>query len=261
MNGVENRSAGKLEFHQTNFKDLAYKLAENAGLAVQECPSYLFLYPATYEPLRDISLVGRLDPAFADVRAAMAFGSNTPLYNAFKALSQVVGITIVGDNAIAEANCGEISLGEIPIQDALEAVLKSARVYSFEVESTNEYIFFRAPANTQPATALLSAETLDDRQKALLEKQVSVVLPTPPDDAARIELASGAKPLGKVVGSLSRQLGAPVAVERGLEELPVNPAAFHRVRVSTALDLLIRQWLVPEFGYQLTSDRIVIRRK
>jgi hypothetical protein len=33
------------------------------------------------------------------------------------------------------------------------------------------------------------------------------------------------------------------------------------VRLSTALDLVIRQWLIPNYGYQVTHDRIVIRTR
>jgi len=64
-----------------------------------------------------------------------------------------------------------------------------------------------------------------------------------------------------VLDSLSQQLGILVVAEKGLEDLPVNPVVLNNVRVQTAMDLLIRQWLIPDFGYQVAGDRIVIRRR
>jgi LysM repeat protein len=60
---------------------------------------------------------------------------------------------------------------------------------------------------------------------------------------------------------LSRQLGITIVAEKGLEGAPIKTGLMNDVRVSTALDLLVRQWPVPEFGYQFTQDRIVIRRR
>ena len=146
---------------------------------------------------------------------------------------------------------------------ALEALLKSARVTpgSFQVDSTPEYTFISAIQNSNPKMTLLNPETLDAAQNALLDAQVDVALPLPNQDPAHLEIKAGATPLGQVLKTLSQQLGTPVAAEPGLEELPVNPCAFNHVRVRTAVDLLIRQWPVAEFGYELTGGQILIERR
>ena len=261
MSGTENRALGPMEFSETPFEDVVAQLAEHTGYKVQECSNYFFIYPEGYEGLLDISLGNQLDPAFRDVAVPMAFGYQTPLYEALALLSDARDTAIVADNVVADAVCGPMTLAEIPLQDGLEAILKSARVEpgALKVDSTADYIFLYSVENTAPADTRIGTASADDGVD--LEVRVDVVLPAPPEDPGRLRLPPGALPLRRVLGALSGQLGVEVVAETGLAGLPVNPCVFRGVKRTTALDLLIRQWPLSEFGYAVEGERIVIRRR
>ena len=263
MNGIEGRRVDSLAFKDAKFSTVVERLAEMTRCKCQAFPDYWFMYLEGYELVLDVTVADKLDPAYAQYTAGMAFGPETPLYGAFALLGDSLGITIVADNIVAEARCGALTLARIPLQDGLDALLKSARLLptAFQVESTPEYIFLFATQNVTPASALLNPETLTPEQNALLDKKVDVALPAPPEDPQHGQMAIGATPLAKVLETLSASLGVKVGIEPGLDDLPVNPCALHQVRVRTAMDLLIRQWYQPEFGYRLANDQIIIERR
>lgn len=261
MSGLETRPTNELQWRRAKPAKVAADIAAQGGLAIQETPEYYFLFAPGYEPLVELSLAGRLNPTYAMKRTDVAFGSEIKLFTVFAWMSYALDLTIVADNSVAESRCGELALQQVPLESALEAILKSARVVAFDVESTDEYIFLKNPNNTNPASALLNSEPLDDGQTQTLERRVRVVLPHALTPDQPLEVQTNALPLNQVVDALSQQLGVPVVVEKGLEDLPVNPVVLNNVRVRTALDLLVRQWLVPDFGYQVTHDRIVVRRR
>ncbi len=262
MKGLEDRP-GTLP-RDRKPESVAHHLAKQANCAVQELPGYYFLYPTEepYDVLAAFSLEGRLDPAYDDAEAAISFGSGTRLFGALAMLGEATGHTFVADNSLAELQVGELVLDRLPLERALEALLKSARIARPNVDSTDEYIFISGQVNRNPRSLLLNADGLTAEQRALLDKRVDVYLPQRPREGARLMLGVAAAPLGRTVSSLSRQLGVNIEVERGLEKLPVNPSVFRNVRVETALDLIVRQWLEPVFGYEVTPDlRIRIRTR
>lgn len=261
MSGTENRALGPMAFSETPFEDVVAQFAEHTGYKVQECPNYFFIYPEGYEALLDMSLGDQLAPAFRDVAVPMAFGHQTPLYEALALLSDARDTAIVADNVVADAVCGPMTLAEIPLQDGLEAILKSARVEpgALKVDSTADYIFLYSVENAAPADTRIGTPSAEDGVD--LEARVDVVLPAPPDDPGRLRLPPGALPLRRVLGALSEQLGVKVVAEKGLGQLPVNPCVFRGVKRSTAMDLLIRQWPLPDFGYGVEGDHIVIGRR
>jgi hypothetical protein len=261
MGGLEARPIDTLTFKRAPMNEVAATLAAKGGLAVQETPEYYFLFPAGYEPLLQVSLSGKLTPADAGHTTDVVFGSGLRLFNVFSWMSLALHRTIIADNAISEARCGELALKQVSLEAALEAILKSARVVAFEVECTDEYIFFRNPKNANPATALLNTEPLEQPQTDALDRKVTVVLPQGAGPNRPVEMQWGPVPLKEVLESLSAQLGTPVVAEKSLNDLPVTPAVMPNVRVRTALDLLVRQWLLPDYGYQVTHDRIVIRKR
>jgi len=261
MSGTENRALGPLKFSETAFEDVVARFAKDTDYHVQERPNYFFIYPEGYEALLDVSLEGRLDPAFDDMAVPMAFGFQTPLYEAFALLSDARDTAIVADNVVADALCGPLTLAEIPLQDGLEAILKSARVQprALKVDSGADYVFLYSAENTAPADTRIAASGPEIGVD--LEARVDVILPARVEDSGRLRLPPGALPLRRVLGALSAQLGVKVVAERGLEKLPVNPCVFRGVKRSTALDLLIRQWPLPKFGYEAKEDHILIRRR
>ena len=58
---------------------------------------------------------------------------------------------------------------------------------------------------------------------------------------------------------MSEQLGLTVTSDAGMRRLPVNPVVMRKVPIETVLELIIRQWLVPEFGYELDGAGIRLR--
>lgn len=261
MNGVENRIIRDLEIKRRPMDDAVATIAASGGLAIEDSPHYYFLFPPGYEQLLDISLTDRLDARYAAVKTEAVFGSGLPLYSVFMWMGYALRISIVADNSIGDARCGELALGRAPLEHALAAVLKSARVAAVQCDSTPEFIFLSTPANTNPASALIDGASHSDSQKAFLERRITLALPVPLRTGQRMELPLRPSRLGDVLPALAEQLGVRVVAEKGLEQFPVNPFYVRDVTVRTAMDLLVRQWLEPNYGYEMIEDRIVIRTR
>lgn len=260
MGGLESKALSSIEFTKIPYDQMARQLAQLTGNEIQDTPNYLFMYPATYAALTEVSIDGPMDPAYEGINVTAAFGFDTPLYEVFALLSHALNITIVGDNVIAAARCGTMALTNAPLRDALTAILKSARIPngSFAVESTPEFLFIHSPQYASAPSALLNADELSAEANAVLDKQVDLYLPLRPENDATLKIPQTAVPLGALLSRLSEQLGVGVEVAPGLDEVPVNPCVMRNVRVRTALDLLIRQWPVPKFGYKIIDDKVLI---
>lgn len=261
MNGVENRVLRDLDVKRRPLRDAVTAIAASGGLAMEDHPQYFFLFPEGYEQLLNVSLAGRLDERYRTIETEAVFGSGLPLCSVFMWMNSALRVSIVPDNSIGDARCGELALARIPLETAIEAVLKSARVAAVQVESTPEYIFLSAAQNTNPASALLDEASHGDRQRAILERKVTLSMPYPLLTGQRRELPLHPSRLRDVLPALSQQLGVRVVTEKGLAEFPVNPFCVRDVSVKTAMDLLVRQWLEPNYGYQVLDDRIVIRTR
>ncbi len=261
MNGIEQLPLSRVNFVNQDHVTVAKGLADASKVAMQVCPNYSFLYPAGYEALTTFALADGIHPRYQGRVDQIAFTSGIPLHAIFNWLGQAFGLTIVADNEVAAAECGALALRDLPLNEAVEAILKSSRTTGIAVECTEEYLFLQAVTNPSPASALLQADRVDERQRAVLDRVVTVKLPRPAIAPDRIETVPRAMPLRDVLTSLSEQIGFRVVAEQGLEDFPVNPVTLSEVRVETAMNLIIRQWLVPGHGYQVTGDRIVIRRR
>lgn len=262
MKGIENRPVPPMNYVKTPFKKAASEIAGAAQCSMATFPNYVFLYPQGYENLLGLSLENRIDATLAAKSVGMTFGAETPLYKAFTLLSTSVGATVVADNVLAEVHTGAVTLAEMPLSSALEATLKSSRMVpeAYQVESTPEYVFFYSGPPVPPRSTLIGAETVTPEDNAYLDTIVDLYTPAKPEDPTHYAVPSGAQPLRHVLDALSQQLGRTVVVAPGMEEFPVNPCALIRMRVRTALDLLIRQWPMPDFGYAMEGGQIVIRR-
>jgi len=256
VNGVEDRLVGPFEFDKTPLDQVASRLAIEAGCAVEFGPYYHFLYPPGYESLIGLSLRGQIPPKMNQNTEGIAFGNGLPLHMLFVWLGRAKGITIVSDHLVADTRSGELAIGDAPLDASLEGILKSARLTSFKVEANDDYIFIRAASNQTTGSQLLNPDALDRSRRRFLEKRATVVLPHQETDT--IAMSKGAVRLGTVLGTLTTQLGIRVEAERSMHDLPVVPAYYHDLPVETILDLLIRQWPVPAFGYHVLADRIVL---
>ena len=264
MNGIGDRPLPPLKMKRKPYEYLVAQLAMYTGCQFYAGPYYFFLYAPGYETLMNISLHDRLHDRYAGLSGAMAFGANTELFNVFAMLSKSLDITVIADNPIADSRCGEMALPEIPLRAALEAILQSARIApgAFSVDGTEEYVFFHSLQNRNPRSLLLNESDLNSDQLALLNRKVSLMLPEPPMVTAGMVFRHNASALGQVLGPMSSQMGVRVGVEDArLLPLPVNPCVMNNVRIRTAMDLLIRQWPLPDFGYVLRGDQIVIVRR
>ena len=265
MNGVGNRRIPPVKVKRARYGKFAAQLAKHTSCLCEPTPWFFFLYPKeaeVYQPLLQVSLEGRLHPRYDTTALELLSGDRTPLHNVLTLLSQGDNITIIADNPVAGNLCGEIVLGLTPLEVVLEALLMSARVApdTFQVDSTEEYIFLYGTGNRNPRSVLLNEEGLNDTQRALLEKRVSVQLPVPTDNNEQVYYAD-ASSLSEVLGTLSHQLGVPVVADKQLQDFPVNPCVMNDVRLRTALDLLIRQWPIARFGYEVRGQDILIRAR
>lgn len=255
MYGIEERIVGPYDLDDAKYGVIVRRLAADADCEVLEKPNYFFVYPPGYARLADLSLHGTLHARYRQSTVAVALGAGTPLHQAFAILGQATETTIVADNAIAAARTGELALDTLPLDDALEAILQSARVPSnvFRLESTEEFIFIRSTGNRHPKNLLWMEEDMTQDLQPSLERRVDLTLPNRSAYGSPPRFDTDARPLRSVLASLSEQLGLRVEIDPALGQLPVNPVVMNDVRIGTAMELLIRQWLRPDFIYEVTD--------
>lgn len=250
--GLEDRPAPARGLGKTGFVPGLERLASQYQCKTQATPYYVFFYPEGYEELETLSLAGKVAPIFESTRASFAVGAGTDLFNALALLSASLKRTVIADNVVADAWCGEVFLQEAPVSAIVEALLKSARVSPamIEVESTEEYLFIRSTSNQSKSPSCLNAGKLSPEQQALLAAPLSLHLP---DTGAELTFQSQPAKLADVLPALSRSLGIPVSATDGMARLPVNISVFEGITTEKALDLLVRQWMVPLYGYRMEN--------
>jgi hypothetical protein len=258
MNGLENYPLDRVEVVSSTIEDILDLLSKQIGFKIQDSGSYFFLYAPDYEPLTQVHVDPTQLGPHARLKTTAGFGADTPLFNVFALLGRSLDTTIVGDNAVADSACGELHLRDVTLTEALEAVFKSARVqqFNFRVQGTEEYLFFYSPGNRQ-RTRFTTGATPPSGVDLAAKCNLQLLFLDTGDGKFEGQLASSR--LNEVLPDLSRQLGISVSAEPALHKLPVNPVIMTNVSRKTALELLIRQWLLPEFGYDYTEDGIRLR--
>lgn len=250
--GLEDRPAPANGLGKTAFVPGLGRLASQYKCKTQATPYYVFFYPEGYEELESLSLAGKVGPVFDSTRASFAIGAGTDLFNALALLSASLKRTVVADNVVADAWCGEVFLQDAPVSAIVEALLKSARVSPamIEVEGTDQYLFIRSTSNQSKSPGCLNAGELSPEQRAILDAPLSLHVP---DTGAGLVFQSQPAKLADVLPALSRSLGIPVTATESMARLPVNITVFEGISTEHALDLLIRQWLVPRYGYRMEN--------
>lgn len=263
MSGLEEHAVPAVNYKTASYEQVIADFSKAVNASYTHTPFYYLILPQQYEALETVSLADTLDAKYRELRVGAIFGAKTNLYVLFSALSKSLGITIVADNYIAESRCGELHLPELPLATILEAILQSARIGpdAFVIENTPEYIFIRAPKNESAASVCLNTDALDAEKQAILDRKVSLIMPEAPDDKADVVLVSEPFPLQEALFPLTEQLGLEIVARRELADVPINPCVINNVRLSTALNLLIRQWPLARFGWELQTDRILIREQ
>lgn len=261
MHGLEERSMPGFEVNGAAYAALAQKLAEPLDSRAEPLSHAWFIVPPDYAGLRDTRLEGRLPGRLAAMEGTVAFGAKTPLSNVLAVLSHNLGVTIVADNFITEARCGELFLGPAPLPEILGAVLMSARIppEAYAVESTDEYVFIHSVRNASPSSLLVNGDSLTPEQRAMVDRVVDVVLPAPGGNPLETAFSARPAPLRDALTPLTRQLSVVVSAKRVLADVPVTPCVMRGVRLGTAMDLMLRQWPTDRVVWEVVEDQVLIR--
>jgi len=259
MNGIEMVQLLPEEMRQSESPaDMLRRIAEASRLRLLFEDGYSLLVSPGYEVVAGLDVTLAVHPDLAGESISLRLGADTPVYSALALISHSLDTAVVADNAIASSEVGEMRLDGVTLAQALNAILQSARIPpdSVRVESDAGSVLLRSRANVGPVDVLLNRGELGESAKALLSKRVDLELPYAglDDDTIR-----GAATLGETLGAASEQLGVTVTAEPGLLGVPVNPMVARNVSLERAMWLLIRQWPVPDFGYELSSGEIRIR--
>ena len=249
------------EFQGLGASAFAERLATAGGLKIAVTPHYAFLYPEGYEVLGETHFP--ISGALGAVEGSASFGDGTRMYNALAILSQSLGVSMVADNIVAEIMCGEVAVRDAPLDAIVEALLRSARATSdaVVVEGSDTHVFLRAATNASPMDTLLNAAPLGAAQEALLAKAVTLALPEAARRPGAAVFVDEAMALGDVLDSLGKQLGVAVRAEEAMLSLPVNYTFLNEVSVRTALNLIVRQWPVAKFGFELDAGGVLLRAR
>lgn len=258
MNGLEAVIIPEFRVDNTPPETALNQLADLTSLAAHQTPHYTFLYDQTYESLTTLRLDDVIPSTYANVNVDIAIGSDTPLFSALALIGHSTGLTLVADNAIADASCGELSLSNVPLIQAIEAILQSARIPRSNVSilASEEYIFMASPAHRMRRDLLDES----DNTQSMLDEPCSLSLLVYTGNDGQMNSQLGASPLHAVLPELSLQLGMPVKATDDVRTLPVNPMVINNVPRSTALNLIVRQWMIPAFQYEVIDGTITIKR-
>ncbi|HDP33816.1 MAG TPA: hypothetical protein ENN29_01765 [Candidatus Hydrogenedentes bacterium] len=262
MSGLEERAGANFDFRNTPYQEVVAQLAGAIECDYLHTPYYYMILPSEYALLQELTINEYLDSRHSGLTASVAFGAKTELYNVLAALGESLDITIIADNFLAEAHCGEMFLSDAPFPVILEAILRSTRLTpdSFAVENTPEYIFIHTTQNNDTDSRLLNRRPLTPEQQSLLDRIVSVSLPNE-NTAAQTPFTAAPIALRDALLPLTEQLGIEIVAHRRLADIPINPCLMKNVRLETALNLLLRQWPLPDFGFEIQENRILLREK
>lgn len=261
MNGLGTRVLPALSLRRAPYDTFVRAVSEGLLCPYGQVDGYYFIYPQGYEDLLTLSVSGTLPEAYADLRGDFTFGEGTRLYNVLAVLNQTLGTNLVADQSVADAAAGEMVLVDAPLAVAVDALLRGARVApgSVAVDAFEDYVLLRSLGNVHPTPLLANGDALTKEQKRLLDRKVTALLPAPIQQGAAPQVLSTARPLRLAVRALSRQLGIQVTADAAMDSLPVNNAYFSDITVAGLMEALIRQWLVPDFVYEVRDGAVHLR--
>lgn len=261
LQGMDVRAVPALETDRMPFGEFVAWLAESVESQALRESHYYLLVPPGYELLLQTRIDAPLPAAHEAAMLGAAFGFNTRLYNAFASLGHSLGMTIVTDNILGEQRVGELNIPNAPLPRVIEALLRSARVTpgGFRVEVGERHVFLVAGPNQSRANPLLNPTPPTGAQRRMLERRVNLDLPAAPPDADRVAFSVAPITLAEALPTLSAAMGVSVMATVEVADLPVNPCTMRDIRIGDALNLIVRQWPLPNFGYEVRDDGIVIR--
>ncbi len=256
MNGIEYHHAGPYSLNDTSAADIVKRIAADSGMALTRAAGYDFIHAPGFEGLNAFAPSSSMDRSAARITATVRLGADTPVYGALALLGQAYRVTLVADNVVASALCGETALHDVPLGVALDAILRSARLSgaTCRVRADGATMFFSSPSASQRDRIFVNSP--GQPRPRTLDRRVTLYLPARPPDANRLVEASDATPLSQCLASLGEQLGMKVEADRRSGILPVNPCVIVDVPLETAMRLIIQQWPLPHYGYTASDDTI-----
>ena len=263
MAGLEDYRYGPYTFEDATVPSILNAFAEDSRNLITVEPTYAFIHPPGSEVLNQWNLRGRLEGIANDAKVDIAVRASTPLYSALAMLSHSLDTTVVADNAIAEAQAGELHLYGASLETVLGALLRSARVAptSVEFEKSSGYLLLRSrPARPTP-NPVLNPHEIPASARAWLRKPIKLNLPDAPEGPQNLVGYRGSTPLKELLPALSEQLGVRVTATKDAGRLPINPMVARNIEAQSALNLIVHQWLVPAFGYEITEEGVNFRRR
>ncbi len=259
MNGLENIQVNITELEGLSSEQKLSTILSKYTLTQFKTKYYTFILDPKYQALNTLNLDNLIPKPYTKAKVNMALGADTPLFSALALLSHSTGLTLVADQAMGDALCGELSFSETPLPKALEALLQSARVQpsALSITGNKDYVLLHSSQHelrTQSSRGTFSPSM----QKELDEKcSIALLFYTPSEN--NIHSPLGASKLHTVLSELSIQLGIPIKAEGKVRYLPVNPMVLNNVTRRQALDILTHQWMLPIFVYEEHDGGIVIR--
>jgi len=258
MNGIENVLTLKADWEGLSSEDTLDYLLKTHKLSRFNTKYYTFICPPDYEVLSTIDLSHLIPKKYAKIKVNIAFGADTPLFSALALIGHSTGLTLVADQVMGDSLCGELRLYDTPLPQALEALVQSARVQprAIKVQGTQDYILLLSAAHS-----LRSKVQSGDIPKAMARKlaencSISLLFYTPSGSEANSPL--GASKLHTVLSELSLQIGIPIKAEGKINHLPVNPMVLNNVSREMALELILHQWMLPIFTYEVQDGSIML---
>ena len=160
---------------------------------------------------------------------------------------------------MGDSHCGELNLRDTPLPQALEALVQSARIQpsALKVKKTKDYLLLLT-ANHSLRSKVQSGTVSKEMEKKLKEKcSISLLFYTPSDKEVNSPL--GASKLHSVLSELSLQIGIPISAKGKINHLPVNPMVLNNVSREMALEIILHQWMLPIFTYEVQGNSIILR--
>ena len=259
MNGLENFRIPKTMLEGKSHQEQLDHILLTYSLTQFETEHYTFIAAPAYEVLSTLDIEHSLSAKYANTKVNVALGADTPLFSALAMISYSAGLTLVADQVIGDAPCGELMLNDTPLPQALEALLQSARIQpaAIKIRSTDDYILFHSTSHT--LRTKVASGPMSTTMASHLKENTSVSLMFYTPSGSHVTSPLGASKLHTVLSELSLQLGIQVKAEGKVNHLPVNPMVLNNVSRETALELVIHQWMLPIFAYEESDGSIVLK--
>jgi hypothetical protein len=258
MNGVEATPFSELIINDETEEKISEAIASHARLETRIIGNIRFFFPEEYSGLLSSANGDIWSAKYSEKQFGLSFGADTPLSSLLATLGQSLKMTVVSDHTISDSLSGEISFSGVTLPDALAALLLSARIPldSISFEHSDEYVFIHSIRNPSRPNYQIATPTPQNSQTLTERCTIDLANEIVNDSGIRTNY----KKLSEVVKQLSEQFEVAIEFDPTLKDFPITPMYIHDVTRKQALELLLRQWPVPQFGYSFDGEKILLGR-